>query len=49
MELTQEEETIGPNYMKVVQRLVYLSILGNNNNNNNDDDNNLCKKKWALF
>ena len=45
MELTQEEETIGPNYMKVVQRLVYLSILGNNNN----DDDNLCKKKWALF
>lgn len=45
MELTQEEETIGPNYMKVVQRLGYLSILGNNN----DDDNNLCPKKWALF
>ena len=44
MELTQEEETIGPNYKKVVQRLVYLPILGNN-----DDDNNLCQKKWALF
>lgn len=46
MELTQEEETIRPNYMKIVQRLVYLSILGNNND---DDDNNLCQKNWALF
>ena len=30
----QEEEKIGPNYLKLVQRLVYLSSkVGNNNNN----------------
>ena len=35
MEVTPEEEGIGPNYMKLVQRFVYLlARVGNNNNNN---------------
>ena len=34
IEETQEEERIGPNYMKLVQRLVYLlAKVGSNNNN----------------
>ena len=42
IELTQEEESIGPNYMKVVWRFVYL--LSNLGNNNNDDDSIVSKK-----
>ena len=41
MEVTQEEERIGPNYMKLVQRFVYLlAQVGSNSNNNNNDNNN---------
>ena len=40
MGVTQEEERIGPNYMKLVQRFVYLlPKVGNNNNNSDNNDN----------
>ena len=38
MEVQQEEERIRPNYMKLVQRFVYLlAKVGNNNKNNNNN------------
>ena len=43
MEITQEEEKIGPNYMKLVQTFVYLLVVvGKNSNNYN---NNKMKQK----
>ena len=35
MEETKEEEIIGPNYMKLAQRLVYLLAKVRSNNTNN--------------
>ena len=43
MELTQEEESIGPNYMKVVWRFVYLLY-----NLGNDDDDSIVSKKVGI-